>query len=70
MYQTIEKDDENKYENEKFKVESLQKYTNFLPSGKHYFYFINKGKFFCLSDKYPVKKFKKTNLYMNEIVIE
>ncbi|CDW72567.1 UNKNOWN [Stylonychia lemnae] len=69
VYRTIEKDEELKYENQKMKVESLFQYTNFLPSGKHFFYFIKKGKYFCLSDKYNITQFKNTNLYMNEIII-
>jgi len=42
-------------------------HAKFVPSGRHFFYFIRQGKYFCLSDRYPVKKFKGTNLYMNEI---
>ena len=45
-------------------------YINFIPSGKHYFYFIKGAKFFCLSDKFNVKKFKNTNLFMNEIIVK
>eukprot|EP00347_Sterkiella_histriomuscorum_P011119 403373687 len=69
VYKTIEKEEEHLYEKEKVKIENVFKYTNFLPSGKHYFYFIKKGKYYCLSDKFPVKRFKNTNLYMNEIII-
>lgn len=37
-------------------------YFNFIPNGKHYFYFIKGGKYFCISKKYPVRPFKNTNL--------
>lgn len=43
---------------------------NFLPSGKHYFYFIKNGKFFCISNKFEVVRFKETNLYMNMLDIK
>jgi hypothetical protein len=33
-------------------------FENFLPKGKHFFYFIRRGKFFCLSKKYPIVRFK------------
>ena len=47
----------------------MYSYVNFLPHGKHYFYFIKKGKYFCLSERYTVKQFKNTNLFMNEIIV-
>lgn len=45
-------------------------YSKLIPGGKHYFYFVRQGKFYCLSDRYPIGRFKGTNLYMNEITIK
>ena len=67
VYATVDREEEQHYE--KLKIENLFQYVNFIPSGKHYFYFIKKGKYFCLSDKYAVRKFKNTNLFMNEITV-
>ena len=68
LFKTIEgKEEEKKYETGVIKTDVAYNYTKFLPSGKHFFYFIRQGKYFSLSDRYPVKKFKGTNLYMNEI---
>jgi len=64
-----DKEEEAKYEPERIKKDVAFNYAKFLPNGRHFFYFIKQGKYFCLSDRYPVKRFKKTNLYMNEIHI-
>lgn len=65
----MSKEEESKHPADRLKTDLAYNYAKFLPSGKHYFYFVKQGKYFCLSDRYPVKKFKKTNLYMNEINI-
>ena len=51
------------------KKETAFNSAKFMPSGRHYFYFVKGGRYFCLSERYPVKRFKKTNLYMNEIYL-
>lgn len=58
VYKTLEKEDEAKVEKSKIKLEPLFSYVNFLPNGKHYFYFIKNGKYYCLSNRYPVRQFK------------
>lgn len=71
LYRTLkDKEEEAKYEPERIKKDVAFNYAKFLPNGRHFFYFIKQGKYFCLSDRYPVKRFKKTNLYMNEIHIQ
>ena len=70
VYKTLDKEEEHLYEKEKVKIENLFKFTNFLPSGKHFFYFIRAGKYYALSDKFAVRRFKGTNLYMNEIIVQ
>lgn len=68
LYKTIEtKEEEKRYEKAVTKTETAYNHTRLLPAGRHYFYFIRQARYFCLSDRYPVAKFKGTNLYMNEI---
>ena len=70
MYRTFKsKEEEDKCEPELLTKEVSYQYSRFLQSGRHYFYFIKDGRYFCLSDKYPIKRFKQTNLFMNEILI-
>ena len=52
IWVTIDKEEEAKYEKNQIKTETMYFYVNFLPSGKHHFYFIRNGKFFTLSKKY------------------
>lgn len=56
-------------EQDRIKNDIAYNYARFIPSGKHYFYFIRQGKYFCLSDRYPVSRFKGTNLFMNELTM-
>ena len=35
--------------------------------GKHYFFFIRKGKHFMLSSRFPMERFKETNIKMNYV---
>lgn len=69
VFKNINKEEEKDIDPEKIKSDIAYNYAKFLPSGRHYFYFIRQGRFFSLSDLYPVKRYKKTNLYMNEIYI-
>lgn len=70
MYRTISNLEESKkYDESLIKQDVAYNHSKFVPSGKHYFYFIKDGKYYCLSDRYPIKRFKQTNLYMNEVVI-
>ena len=39
----------------------------FCRPGKHHFFFIRKGKHFMLSSKYPIEKYKATNVQMNYV---
>jgi hypothetical protein len=54
IYKTLELGEETPLDKSRVKIESLYSYFNFIPNGKHYFYFIKSGKYFCLSKKYPV----------------
>lgn len=65
----VNKEEEKGYNPDNIKSDIAYNYAKFLPSGRHFFYFIRQGRFFSLSDLYPVKRYKKTNLYMNEIQI-
>ena len=71
MYRAFKsKEEEEKCEPLLVTREVSYQYSRFLPSGRHYFYFIKDGRYFCLSDKYPIKRFKQTNLFMNEILLQ
>lgn len=70
MYRPIKtKEEEEKCDPDTIIKEVAYQHSKFIPSGKHFFYFIKDGRYFCLSDKYPIKKFKGTNLCMNEIYL-
>jgi hypothetical protein len=70
MYRTLTNlEEEKKYDPTQIKKDVAYNHSKFVPSGRHYFYFIKHAKYYCLSDRYPIKKFKQTNLYMNEIVM-
>lgn len=45
-------------------------FTEILPPGKHYFYFVRDGQKFCLSQKHPVEEYPGTNLQMNVLLVE
>ena len=48
----------------------VYKYSEFVPSGDHYFYFVNRNNEYCLSQKYEVVNFPGTSLRMNRINVE
>jgi len=45
-------------------------FSDYLPPGTHYFYFVKDGKYFCLSTKYPTATYPATNLQMNKIEVD
>lgn len=42
-------------------------FTDILPQGKHFFYFVKDGTQFCLSHSYPQENYPGTNVKMNVI---
>ena len=49
---------------------SIAVYANMVPPGQHFFYLCQqKGRIF-LSPRYEIVKFKKTNVYLNRIIIK
>lgn len=50
--------------------EHLTEYIDLVPPGKHYFYFVRDGQYFCLSKDYPVELFPGTNLKMNTVEVD
>lgn len=71
IYRTFDNsvDDPKTIEGERIKTDIAYNFAKFIPSGKHYFYFVRNGRYYCLSERYPIKRFKKTNLFMNEIYL-
>ena len=45
-------------------------FSDYVPPGIHYFYFVRDGKYFSLSKKYPVEEYPATNLRMNKVEVE
>lgn len=44
-------------------IDNVQMQTNlFCKPGKHFFFFIRKGKHFMLSNKFGIERYKQTNL--------
>lgn len=42
----------------------------FCRPGKHFFFFIRRGKHFMLSQKYDIERYKQTNVQMNFVIIK
>jgi hypothetical protein len=45
-------------------------YANFVAPGNHYFYFVQGSERCFISPRYPVVRFKNTNVFMNRITIK
>ena len=45
-------------------------YSNYVPPGTHYFYFVNELGNIVLSPTYQIVRFKETNVYMNSISVQ
>lgn len=45
-------------------------FTDFIPPGKHFFYFIYKKEYVFLSPKYDVVRFKGTNVFLNQVFVK
>lgn len=45
-------------------------YTNYIPTGKHFFYYIFQNKYLFLSPKYDIVRFKGSNVFLNTIVVK
>jgi hypothetical protein len=45
-------------------------YTNYIPIGKHFFYYIFQNKYLFLSPKYDIVRFKGSNVFLNTIVVK
>ena len=48
----------------------LYRYSNFIPPGKHYFYFIKNNQYYFLSPRYEIVRFKGTHLFLNQMIIQ
>ena len=49
---------------------TMQIYANYAPPGQHFFYFTKEGGEIFLSPKYEIIRFKKTNIYLNRIIVK
>lgn len=54
----------------KKKDDNIIQFCNFLPVGKHYFYFIFQNSYIFLSPNYDVVRFKGTNVFLNQIQVK
>ena len=46
-------------------ADNVISYCQYLPPGKHFFYYIYKADYIFLSPKYDIVRFKGTNLFLN-----
>ena len=44
-------------------------FNDFLPPGRHFFYFVKSMRHYFLSPRYPIVSFKDSHIYLNEIVV-
>jgi hypothetical protein len=42
-------------------------YANYVPPGKHFFYFVKDEGHIIMSPTYPIVRFRETNIFMNMI---
>ena len=49
--------------------ELVYKFSRFLRPGQHFFFFIQGGKYFMLSKKFLIEKFKDSNFCMNTFTV-
>ena len=47
-----------------------QEVSMFCRPGRHHFFFVRDGKHFMLSNRYPMERYKQTNVVMNYVDIE
>lgn len=69
---TIKELDDNhraKLGKSKKKDDNVIRYTNFIPPGKHFFYFIYKNEYVFLSPNYDVVRFKGSKALINTVTI-
>ena len=61
-------DPEKRYSQKK-PAENQICYTNYLPPGRHYFYYIQRNDHIFLSPKYDIVRFKGSNVFLNTVRI-
>ena len=44
-------------------------HANYMPPGKHYFYFVKEEGTIILSPKYQIVRFKSTNVLLNQVTV-
>lgn len=54
----------------KKKEENTVQYIDYVCPGKHFFYFIFRNQYVFLSPKYDIVRFKKTNVFINTIIVK
>jgi len=54
----------------KKKEENVPAYVNYVPPGKHFFYFIYQNRFVFLSPRYDIVRFKGTNVFLNTMKVK
>ena len=62
------KDPEKRYSQKK-PADNQISYTNYIPPGRHYFYYIQKNDHIFLSPKYDIVRFKGSNVFLNTVRI-
>lgn len=50
-------------------AENIISYCNYVPPGKHFFYYIYKNDYIFLSPKYDIVRFKGSNVFLNTIKV-
>ena len=60
----------NKLESKQEKAHPTFGFSDFLPPGTHYFYFVKDGHTFCLNSNYAIEQFPGTNINMNVVNID
>ena len=45
-------------------------FANFMPPGRHFFYFVLQDGTIILNPSYQIVRFKTTNIFMNQVVVK
>ena len=51
------------------KMDNVMQFSNFMPPGRHFFYFIYDRKFIFVSPNYDIVRYKGTKVFLNQITV-
>ena len=68
--ETMDEKQRAKMGRNKKKEENIIRHVDFMPPGKHFFYFVYKNEYVFLSPNYDVVRFKGSSALVNTLVVK